>query len=405
MLTKAKSPPHLVTLVAMSALSILSLNMFLPSLSVMADDWKADYAVVSISFTGYLLVTAILQLFAGPVSDRHGRRPVAIGALCIYVIASLGCAVASDLTWFLGFRLLQAAVAVAAVLAIVVIRDTTSPQEAASRIGYVSMVMAIAPMIGPMIGGFLTEAMGWRANFYVFLGLGLVVLGMLWADLGETNTTPSKTYLSQFLAYPDLIRSRRFWAYAVCNSLSVGAFFVFISSVPLIATNEMELTPGKLGVLIGAITAGFMLGNFLTGRFARHFALTTMMIAGRMSGLFGMTLGFIFLFNGALTPLTLGLSVVFVGLGNGLTLPSSNAGLMSVRPNLAGSAAGLSGAMTVTSGAILSSLATGYVAKLGGPAGMFALMSICISVGLAASLLVRRIDASESSRCYQRDRP
>ena len=104
---QAKSPPHFFTLVFLTALSTLSLNMFLPSLASIAADLKVDYATVSLSVAGYLAVTVIIQICAGPLSDRIGRRPVLLAALTLFCFASLGCALAQNIWVFLAFRLLQ----------------------------------------------------------------------------------------------------------------------------------------------------------------------------------------------------------------------------------------------------------------------------------------------------------
>ena len=97
MFSAATSPPRLVTLVLLTALAVLSLNMFLPSLSNMAEAFQADYALVSLSFAGYLGITAVLQLIMGPLSDRFGRRPVLLIGLAIFALASLGCMLATDI--------------------------------------------------------------------------------------------------------------------------------------------------------------------------------------------------------------------------------------------------------------------------------------------------------------------
>jgi len=143
MLYSATSPPGLFTLILLTGLSVLSLNMFLPSLSNMAADFQADYSLVSLSIAGYLAITAVLQVVMGPLSDRFGRRPVLLAGLTIFTLASLVCALTTSVWVFLAFRALQGAVISGWVLSLAVIRDTRPPQEAASLIGYVSMAMAV----------------------------------------------------------------------------------------------------------------------------------------------------------------------------------------------------------------------------------------------------------------------
>jgi multidrug resistance protein len=192
MIAAATTPPKLSTLVFLTALSVLSLNMFLPSLSNMAEDLETDYALVSLSIAGYLAITSFLQLIMGPLSDWFGRRPVLLAGLVIFSLASLVCAFATNIWVFLAFRLLQGAVISGAALSRAVIRDIAPEREAASMIGYVNMVMAIAPMLGPMLGGTLEELFGWRVSFVTFATLGIALFGLCWVDLGETNKSPSQ---------------------------------------------------------------------------------------------------------------------------------------------------------------------------------------------------------------------
>jgi Bcr/CflA subfamily drug resistance transporter len=388
----AASPPRLFTLVLLAGLTVLSLNMFLPSLSNMAADFQVDYSIISLSIAGYLAITAVLQLVMGPLSDRFGRRPVLLVALAIFTVASLVCTLTTDIRVFLGFRVLQGAIIAGWALSLAVIRDTAPPQEAASLIGYVSMAMAVSPMLGPMLGGALDELFGWRASFVTFFVLGLAMLALCWVDLGETNAAPSATFAEQFATYPEVLRSSRFWGYAVCMAFSTGTFYTFLAGAPLVATTLYDMSPAMLGFCMGTITAGFMLGSFLSGRFARRYALTTMMIAGRIVACVGLLAGLGLVMAGVTHVSLLFGSTAFVGVGNGLTMPSSHAGVLSVRPQLAGSASGLSGALTVGGGAALTPLTAAILTDANGAHALLAIMLASTAIALLAALFVLRTD-------------
>ena len=317
--------------------------MFLPSLQHMAEDFGVEYAVVNLAVAGYLLVTGVLQIILGPLSDRYGRRPVMLVAMALFAGASLGCWLAQDIWVFLGFRLLQAAVIGGTAISRAVVRDMVSDREAAAMLGQIGMVMALAPMLGPGFGGFLDEIFGWRANFAVFTLLGVALFILVWRDLGETNTAPSATFAAQFRAYPDLLRSRRFWGYALCVAFSVGAFYAFITGAAFVGKSAFGLGPAQVGIGIGSITGGFAFGNFLSGRLATRYGLTTMMILGRVVACCGLLVGLALVALDVVTVWTYFGSVMCVGLGNGLTLPSANAGTMSVRPAFGGECLGAGG--------------------------------------------------------------
>jgi Bcr/CflA subfamily drug resistance transporter len=396
MLNACGSRPRVLTLILLAALSTLSLNMFLPSLSNIARDFNVDYAMASLSIAGYLAIVAVMNLVIGPMSDRFGRRPVLLCGLSGFVVGSLGCLLATDIYSFLVFRALQATVISGWVLSMAMIRDTRDEGESASLIGYVAMSMAIAPMLGPMIGGLLDEFFGWRASFVLYTAMGLILLLLCWLDLDETNHSPSATFAAQFRAYPELLGSRRFWGFALCAMFSTGAFYVFLAGVPLVAARQFSISPGLLGFYMGTITAGFAVGSFVAGRYSRRYPRTTMMIAGRLIAVAGLSLGLGLFLAGYAHGVTLFFSTVFVGVANGVSMPSVNAGAISIRPGLAGSAAGLMGASAVGSGALLTTL-TGFLLETGDAAiRLLGALLTCSLLALAAAWCVRLIDRREA---------
>lgn len=395
MIPAAVTAPSMLTLVLLSGLSVVSLNMFLPSLPSIAHEFQADYALVNLSIAGYAGMTAVLQLVMGPLSDRFGRRPVILAGLVIFIVGSLGCLLATDVWTFLLFRMLQAAITSGFAVSRAVIRDSAHAQKAASLMGYLSMAWAIAPMLGPVFGGALDQLFGWRASFWAFLGFGAAVLTLCWVDLSETNKTPSESIAKQFQAYPKLFRSRRFWGYSLCMAFSVGAFFAFLGGAPLVASTVFQIPPATLGFIMGSITGGFVLGSFLSGQCAGRYALTTMMIAGRIVACAGLAVGLVLVLAGIIHEVSLFGACIFVGLGNGLTMPSSSVGAMSVRPELAGSASGLSGALTGAGGAVTSAVTGAILTEENGAFMLLGMMLLSSSMALVAALYVLWLDRRE----------
>ncbi len=386
-----RTAPHIVTLVAIAGLAALNMNMVLPSLPGLAEDFSAEYAIVALAVSAYLGMTAVQQLVVGPLSDRYGRRPVILWCLAIFLVATLGCWLAPNVEVFLAFRMLQTVVAVGLVLSRAIVRDMVPMDEAASMIGYVTMGMSLMPMVGPMIGGFLDQTLGWRSVFALTFMFGVGTLALAWADLGETNTTPSASFGAQFRAYPELAVSRRFWGYAATAAFASGSFFAFLGGGPWVASEVLGMAPAELGFYFGFIAAGYMIGNFLSGRYSARIGLNGMMLIGGIVSSAGLVAGVMILALGLLHPVTFFGSILFVGLGNGLSLPSANAGIVSVRPHLAGSASGLGGALTIGGGAALAGL-TG--ALLGPDTGAWPLMIMMLAsalLGLVATLWVIRV--------------
>lgn len=384
------TPPHIVTLVLLTGLSALNLNMMLPALPSLAAAFGADYGVVALAISGYLALTAGLQLLLGPLSDRYGRRPVIIGCFSVFLVATVGCMLAPTIGVFLAFRMLQAAVASGIALSRAIVRDMVPVEHAASLIGYVTMGMSLAPMVAPMIGGFLDETLGWRSIFAATFVFGAIVLATVWADLGETNPAPSESFAAQFRSYPRLLRSRRFWGYALTSALASGSFFAFLGGGPWVASEILAMRPADLGFHFGFIALGYMLGNFLSGRYAGSVGMNRMMLWGGIVSSAGIVLAMLLFALGHATPLAFFGSILFVGVGNGLLLPSASAGLVSVEPELAGSASGLGGALMIGGGAALSALAGALLGPGTGAWPLLWVMLACAVGGIVSTLDVIR---------------
>jgi Bcr/CflA subfamily drug resistance transporter len=384
--------PRLSTLILLSAVGVLPINIFLPSLTNIATEFDVDYSVAGLTLAAYAAVSACLQVVMGPLSDRFGRRPVILWGVGIFVAATFGCIVAPDIPTFLACRMLQAVIAPTYAVSLAVIRDTTSKEETASRIGYLAMAWAFAPMLGPSFGGLLDQAFGWRANFWFLALAGGAVFALCWIDLRETNRAPSATIAEQFRAYPELLASARFWAYAACMAFSIGAFFAFLAGAPLAARALFDMSPARLGLLMGTITVGFMVGSFLSGRFASHFPLTTTLIAGRALAVAGLLVGLALWAAGIDHVVALFGPCLFVGLSNGLTMPGANAGAISVRPKLTGSAAGLASAISIAGGALMSWVAGAVLTPDNARHAFLLVMLAAAVLALAAAIAARLLE-------------
>lgn len=388
---KASAPPALATLILMTATSTVTLNMIVPSLANIALDLDADYALVSLALGGYLAVTAAVQLGVGPLADRIGRRPVLLAALAIFTLASLGCAMAQNVWMLLAFRMLQAAVVSGYVLSLAIVRDMTEGAEAARLLGRMSMAMALAPMLGPMLGSVLDAAFGWRMVFLLYAAAGAGLLCLAWSDLGET-IRPSADGGHDGKRLTVLLREPIFWCYALCTAFSTGAFYIFLAGAPLVATVIFEVGTAELGVFVGSITAGFMTGSWLASRLVERHQPTTVMLAGRILACLGLLVGLAVIAMGHLTPALYFGCTIFVGLGNGMTMPNSNAGAMSVHPRLAGSAAGITGALTVLGGGLMTTLTGLALSGRPSPVLLMGLMLLASFIGLLAAAAAIRLN-------------
>ncbi|WP_375691057.1 multidrug effflux MFS transporter [Pseudooceanicola sp. LIPI14-2-Ac024] len=384
------TPPHIATLVVLPGLGALAMNIFLPSLPKMAEWFDAPYALMQFTVAGFLITNALLQVFIGPLSDKFGRRPVLLAGVVIFCIATLGCLLATDVYVFLGFRMMQASIAVGFALSRAVVRDMFPPDKAASMMGYVTMGMSLVPMFAPAIGGIIDETLGWQASFWLMLVLGFGVLALVWADLGETAQKSDRTVLGQFREYPELLTSPRFWGYCLACAFSSGAFFAFLGGAPYVGSEVFGLSPTAFGIWAAMPGVGYFLGNFLTGLVAARIGVNRMVMAGTLVVSAGMAAALILGWFGISGPATFFGAMVFVGIGNGMTIPSATSGMLSVRPHLAGTASGLGGTMQIGGGAALSIVAGLILGPGSTETPLLVLMFVTSLGGLAAITMVIR---------------
>ena len=360
------SPPHIFTLILLASISALTMNIFLPSLPNIAASLGSSTSILGLSVGIYLASSALLQLIIGPFSDQFGRRPLILWSLIIFCLSTLATVFVTNTAQFLILRIFQAISASCMVLARAIVRDTTeSVEQAGSQIAYVTMGMAFVPMIGPAIGGLLDYQYGWTASFWILCLLGSMIFLISYFDVGETLPENSQGFLEQIRTYPSLLRSKRFWAYCLSSAFVSGAFFSYLGGAPFVGNDVFGLSPKDLGIWFGAPAVGYILGNFLSGRFSTKIGLDKMIFFGVIIALTGVSISFMISYLGFGSILSFFGLMSLVGLGNGMSIPNATAAMMSVNPKLAGTAAGLGSAIMIGGGAGLSAIAN-FILKPGG---------------------------------------
>lgn len=380
--------PHVLTLILLAGVAALNNAIFLPSLNGMTAYFGTDYAVMQLAVSGYLAATAVLQVFVGPLADRFGRRPVVLWALGLFTLATIGALFAPTVENFLAFRMTQAVVVTGMVLSRAVVRDMVPADQAASMIGYVTMGMSLAPMVGPMIGGALDQLLGWHATFVFLAGAGALVWALCYRDLGETVSGGGVRFRDQLRSYPELLTSPRFWGYVACAAFGSGAFFALLGGASFVAGTAFHLSPFWTGMALGSPAVGYAVGNGISGRLSVRVGIDRMILWGTGVSTFGMGLSLILSLGGVHHPLVFFGLCTFLGLGNGIMLPSATAGSLSVRPHLAGTASGLGGAIMIGGGAALSALAGSLLTEETGAIPLQVIMLVTSALAGVSILLV-----------------
>lgn len=393
-LTEKRAVPSIGLLIAMSACPALVSTIILPSLPAISEYFNASYQVTMQAVPLYLFATGVLQLLLGPISDRYGRRPVMLFGFFIFLLATIGALLSASIAMFLFFRLWQGTAVVGQSISRAIVRDVYSEREAASYMAYIAMGISLAPMIGPSLGGVLETYFGWKVTYISLFFLGLGVFVLTYFQLEETNTHQAPSFREQLGHYPELFRSRRFWGYTLAASFCAGGFFAFLGAAPFVAINFLGVSEGQMGFFFAFLPIGYMFGNFLSARFADRFQTHAFIIAGAWVSLIGISTSLLFYSLGARSGWSFFAPLLLLGVGNGLTMPNALAGAVSVRPALAGTASGVSGALMIVLGAGLAALSGGLLNETTGANPILIMMIITLILGLLSGYYVRHINRS-----------
>jgi len=375
-------------LTAMVALGPLSTDLYLPSLPALRAAFGASIGEVQLTLSVFLAGLAGGQLFYGPLSDRFGRRPVLLAGVAIYVVASIACVAAQGIGSLIVARFVQAAGAGAGpVVCRAIVRDVHGREGSARILSYMGAAMALAPALGPVLGGLVEASAGWRANFAVLAAYGIAGLALTFAALPETvpDSRSDATTLSGLLrGYLGLLTERSYMGYVVCSALAYGGIFSFISGSSFVFVEIVGLSPPVYGLCFGAIVLGYMAGTLAAGRLTRRLGIEWMVRnGGFVSAAGGLALLLSVLAFGASVPGIL-LPTVFYMVRTGLVLPNAMAGAIGPFPRLAGTAAALLGFIQMGVAALIGA-AIGHLAD-GTARPMAAAIALC---GLLQPLVYR----------------
>lgn len=383
---------------ALAAFGAMSVDMYLPGLPAIAKDLQASPADVQLTLSAFFIGFAVGQLVYGPVSDRFGRRPVLVGGILFYVATSVVCALAWNVDVLIAARLLHALGAGAAgVVVRSVVRDKFQGDLAARAYSLMMVVMLLAPLLAPILGGQVLEYFGWRAIFWFLSLFGAACFVAVLFMLPESHP-PERRAQTSFWGmmgnYLVVARNRRTMG---CIATSVAAFsglFAYISGSPFVYIELFGVDPEYYGCLFGATALGLMVGSFANSRLVMRFGARRMMrfgvTAAALSSLLVLAAGWTGF--GGLYSLVATL-VMFV---SALSFIASNSAALAVDPfpQQSGTVNALMGFLTFGSGAI-AGLAVGQLSD-GTALPMVGVIAVCGMIALFGDrFLVRDVAAKE----------
>lgn len=350
--------PALWLLVALSSVGPLALNIFQPSIGAIAADFSVSTADVQWALTVYIAGLAFGQVIYGPLSDRFGRRPLIFTGLVLFVIANVWLALAPSFFAVLIGRALQAVAGCSGmVLTRAIVRDCYSSEKSASAYGYITTAMVAVPAFAPALG-YMLESLGtWRYSFWFLIAFGAAVTFVTWKYVPETNTAPlSRLNLQTYVrGSGDLLGNRQFLAYCGVIGFGTGSFFCFLTGAPYATVEVLGGTGRDFSLYFLILSAGYMAGNFVSGRYASVLGLPLMMRAGHAVSVVGAAIFSVNLIAPSL--LLIFVPGAIIAFGGGLYNPAGMAGALSVRPDIAGTASSVVGVISMLIAISMSAIA------------------------------------------------
>jgi len=373
----------MIALVANTAIGPAATQLFVPSVPAIAVEFGVAIGVAQISFSAAMVALAISTLFYGPLSDRYGRLPMLYVGLVFFLIGTTIALFSTDVTMLIVGRIIQAVGGAAGmVITRAIVRDIYGPKGAARVLGTLIVAMVGAPMLSIVLGGLITDILGWRSIFGLSLILGVLVAILAWATMrGAEKTTGRVTGIIDMLrGYGRLFRSPVYVGFALQGGFGGGSFFSFMAVGPFLMVEVLNRPATEFGAYFALVTLVFMGGNFFGGRLSNCVGLERMVVVGGIAAVTCAAIGL-----GAYAIFGLSVAVMFgtsffISFGNGLAMPNSQAGALNVLPELAGTASGAAAFIQTIFGAIFAQVVASIIDPNG--AALFATMSFAVGMAL-----------------------
>src|SRR5215470_5973445 len=344
----------------LTAVGPLSVDMYLPSLPEIGRELAASPAQVQLTISFYLVGFAVGQIVYGPLSDRHGRKPILLSALSLFSAAGLACAFASSIEFLIVARFFQALGGAGAVaLARAIVRDLYSEARAGREFSLMGAVMGLAPIIAPLLGSVLQVAFGWRAIFVALLTIGSAAVTVVWLLMPETlkKRAPERvSLLSVMRVYRTFMKHGAFLAYLGIVTCSFMGLFAWISGASFVLQDLYGLSTVEFGVAFAVGSAGFMFGTVLAAGIVSRIGVDRTVGLGALALATGGLVMIAVVTLGVTAAVSLVVPAAFYLFGLGLAMPQGFAGAMSPFSARAGAASSLVGFTQQTCAAALGAV-------------------------------------------------
>lgn len=341
--------PILLLIIGMLMLQPLSTDLYLASLPSLGQVFDVPVATVQLTLTMFVIAFGGAQLIIGPLSDRFGRRPVLLGGLALYVLASLACAASPTIWMLVVARFMQALGCCSAIIiARAIVRDAYPAEDSPRVVASAATWLSLAPILGPILGSYLQKAFGWQAAFLALSLLSALLLGAAALRLPETNQhkDPRATEFSGLVAnWRIVLGARAFWAHALPGAFSYGSIFAFISGSSMVLIKVLHVPTELFGYCFAFAVSGYMAGTIVCRKLLPRFGPDTTLRIGSIASLAAGALFLAAVAIGLLHWASVVAAMFLTMFAHGINFPVSQSGSVTPFPKQAGTAAGLMGAL------------------------------------------------------------
>lgn len=378
-----RSPLFLIALVAATGLGPFAMSSFVPAIPAIQTDFNISPEMAQLTLSVSLITMALCALFYGTLADHFGRRPVVLGGMLLAIAGSLVCALGSEIGVVIAGRGLQAAgSSVGFVLARVIVRDVYGDQRAASVLGYITAAMTLAPLAGPLLGGYLIETFGWRSVFMVIALLGTVTVGLLYWQLPETRTSQTAAAASPFQpgVFIELLKAAEYRAVLLFGAALQATFMAFMAAAPFLLVDAYQQPISTYGVYFMGIPIGYFIGSVIAGRYSDAMGNHRLMRGGGILSLAACLAAVAAAYWQPAAAWGLFLPAAVIAIGHGAALPGAQVVLLNASGADDGAGSGLFSFLQLIVGALTAQLAGSLLGF--GPAALTLLMTVVAGLAL-----------------------
>lgn len=351
----------IILLGILSAFGPLSIDMYLPALPKIATDFGVELSSVQLSLASFFVGIAAGQVFYGPITDKWGRKKPLYFGLGLYTLASFLCAISSNVESLILYRFIQALGSCAGmVISRAVVRDLYKPHDSAKIFSMLMLIMGVAPILAPVLGGFFVLHFNWRIIFWFLTGVSFTTLLLIIFFLKETHTpNPNYRFRNVFRNYGTILKDKDFTGYTLSMSFIYAGMFAYITGSAFVFIQHYGVTPSTYSIIFGMNAFGLITLSQVNGRLLRKYspsqlirvALPCVTVAGTLLLLVGLS-------NGPIWAMCISLFLFILMLG--MIAPNASACALANQKELSGSASAMMGSIQFTVSALVSS----FVSKL-----------------------------------------